>query len=178
MNGPEVCTGAPGGGLVAESCKVIQTARPRTDAKLIERACTVAARCHHGRKRYSGDPYITHPVAVAGILARLQDADVVDDPTLCAAILHNTVEDTPYTLAALKRDFGSEIALMVTQIMALDHLGGGPAAQHADSAVPPAAQADAQGEGSPRYLRPGHPAPRHRRFGHRGFHQQARSGEG
>jgi hypothetical protein len=119
---PEACRGAPGG-IVAESCKVILTARPRADADLIERACTVAARCHQGQTRYSGDPYITHPVAVASILARLHDVDVVDDPTLCAAILHDTVADTPYTLAALKRDFGTEIALMVTQIMALDRLG-------------------------------------------------------
>jgi hypothetical protein len=122
VNRPEKCRGAPGG-VVAESCKVILTARPRADADLIERACTVAARCHQGQTRYSGDPYITHPVAVASILARLHDVDVVDDPTLCAAILHDTVEDTPYTLAALKRDFGTEIALMVTQIMALDRLG-------------------------------------------------------
>ena len=121
VNRPEACRGAPAG-VVAESCKVILTARPRADADLIERACTVAARCHQGQTRYSGDPYITHPVAVARILARLHDVDVVDDPTLCAAILHDTVEDTPYTLAALKRDFGTEIALMVTQIRALDRL--------------------------------------------------------
>jgi hypothetical protein len=116
---PEVYGGAPG--LVAESCKAILAARPRADADLLERACTVAARCHAGQTRRSGDPYITHPVAVAGILARLHD---VDDQTLCAAILHDTVEDTPYTLAALKRDFGSEIALMVNEITALDRLGG------------------------------------------------------
>ena len=123
MDRPEACRGAPGG-VVAESCKVILTARPRADADLIERACTVAARCHQGQTRYSGDPYITHLVAVASILALGVDhVDVVDDPTLCAAILHDTVEDTPYTLAALKRDFGTEIALMVTQIMALDRLG-------------------------------------------------------
>jgi hypothetical protein len=121
VNRPEACRGAPGGGLIAESCKVILTARPRADADLIERACTVAARCHQGQTRYSGDPYITHPVAVARILARLHDAD---DPTLCAAILHDTVEDTPYTMAALKRDFGTEIALMVAQVMALDRLDG------------------------------------------------------
>jgi hypothetical protein len=107
-------------GIVADSCEVILTARPCADAGLIGRALTVAARCHQGQTRYSGDPYITHPVAVARILARLHD---VDDPTLCAAILHDTVEDTPYTLAALKRDFGTEIALMVTQIGALDRLG-------------------------------------------------------
>ena len=123
MNKPEAREGASDGGLVAESCKVILSARPRADAGLIERALTVAARCHRGQTRYSGDPYITHPVAVARLLARLHDVEAVDDPALCAAILHDTIEGTPYTLAALKRDFGTEIALLVTQITALDRFG-------------------------------------------------------
>ena len=53
--------------------------------------------CHQGQFRRSGDPYVTHPVTVATILAGLG----ADDQTLCAAILHDTVEDTPYTLSAL-----------------------------------------------------------------------------
>jgi hypothetical protein len=96
---------------------------------LIERACEVAAWCHQGQLRYSGDPYITHPVAVATILARLSDAGEVDDRTLCAAILHDTVQDTPYTLATLRRDFGTEIAAMVAGHMALDRLGRRPGRQ-------------------------------------------------
>ena len=120
MNGPGTGRGARGG-LVAESCKAILISRPGADADLIARAFTVAARCHEGQTRRSGDPYITHPAAVARLLASLHD---VDDPTLCAAILHDTVEDTPYTLAALTRDFGSEIALMVKEVTALDRLGG------------------------------------------------------
>src|SRR6266487_6187980 len=103
------------GSLVAE---LVST--PRADAELIERACEVAARCHQGQLRRSGDPYITHPVAVATILARLDDAGEVDDQTLCAAILHDTVQDTPYTLAALRREFGTGIAAMVAGHMALD----------------------------------------------------------
>jgi GTP pyrophosphokinase len=119
VNGPV----ARAGGLVAELREVILTTRPRADAELIERACEVAARCHQGQMRRSGDPYITHPVAVATILARLDDAGEVDDQTLCAAILHDTVQDTPYTLAALRRDFGTGIAAMVTEHMTLDRLG-------------------------------------------------------
>ena len=69
-------------GLVAE----LVATRPRADAELIERACEVAARCHQGQMRRSGDPYITHPVAVATILARLDNAGDVDDQMLCAAI--------------------------------------------------------------------------------------------
>jgi len=129
VNGPVARTGAPWGGLVAELREVIVTTRPRADAELIERACEVAARCHQGQMRRSGDPYITHPVAVAMILARLDDAGEVDDQTLCAAILHDTVEDTPYTLAALRRDFGTAIAAMVAEHMALDRLGRRPGRQ-------------------------------------------------
>jgi hypothetical protein len=126
VSGPAAHTGAPWGGLVAEFREVIRATRPRADADLIERACEVAARCHQGQLRCSGDPYITHPVAVATILARLDDAGGIDDQTLCAALLHDTVEDTPYTLAALRRDFGTAIAAMVAGHMALDGLGRRP----------------------------------------------------
>ena len=100
--------------------------RPRADAELIERACDVAARCHEGQLRRSGDPYITHPVAVATILAGLDDIAELDDQTLCAAVLHNTVEDTPYTMAALRREFGARTAAMVAEVTALDRLGRRP----------------------------------------------------
>src|SRR5450756_411556 len=116
--------GTPWGGLVAGFCEVVAAARPRADVELIRRACDVAARCHQGQTRYSGDPYITHPVAVATILARLEEIDAVDDQTLCVALLHDTVEDTPYSLAALRCDFGAGIAAMVTEHMALDRLDG------------------------------------------------------
>lgn len=129
VNGPVVRPSAPWDGLVAEFRAVILTTRPRADAELIERACEVAARCHEGQLRRSGDPYITHPVAVATILARLDDSGEVDDQTLCAAILHDTVEDTPYTMAALGRDFGTGIAAMVAEHTALDRLGRRPGRQ-------------------------------------------------
>jgi GTP diphosphokinase / guanosine-3',5'-bis(diphosphate) 3'-diphosphatase len=129
VNGPVEHASAPRSGLVAELREVILATRPRADAELIERACEVAARCHQGQVRLSGDPYITHPVAVATILARLGDAGEVDDQTLCAAILHDTVEDTTYTLASLRRDFGTGIAAMVTEHTALDRLGRRPGRQ-------------------------------------------------
>jgi hypothetical protein len=119
VNGPAALEGAPWGGLIAEFREVIVTSRPRADAELIGRACDVAARCHQGQMRLSGDPYITHPVAVATILAGLNEAGEVDDQMLCAAILHDTVRDTPYTLAALKREFGTGVAAMVAEHMAL-----------------------------------------------------------
>ena len=126
MNDSTALAHAPGDGLVAEFREVIVNLRPRADAELIERACDVAARCHQGQLRYSGDPYITHPVAVATILAGLGDVDEVDDQTLCAAVLHDTVEDTPYTMAALRREFGAGTAAMVAEITALDRLGRRP----------------------------------------------------
>jgi HD domain len=122
VNGPAALARASLSGLIAEFREVLLTTRPRADVELIGRACEVAARCHQGQLRYSGDPYITHPVAVAMILARLEEAGQVDDQTLCAAILHDTVEDTPYTLAALKRDFGTPIAAMVAEHTAIHRL--------------------------------------------------------
>ena len=126
MNGSAAFAGAPWDGLVAEFREVILEMRPRADAELIERACDVAARCHEGQLRQSGDPYITHPVAVATILAGLDDIAELDDQTLCAAVLHNTVEDTPYTMAALRRGFGARTAAMVAEVTALDRLGRRP----------------------------------------------------
>jgi hypothetical protein len=100
--------------------EAILAVRPDADVNLLGRAYDVAAHCHQGQKRRSGDPYITHPAAVARILAGL---GAVDDQLLCAAILHDTVEDTPYTMPELRRDFGSRVAAMVAGHMALDHLG-------------------------------------------------------
>jgi hypothetical protein len=96
--------------------EALHTARPDADVDLLRRAYDVAALCHQGQFRRSGDPYVTHPLSVATILAGLG----ADDQTLCAAILHDTVEDTPYTLTAMSREFGTGIAAMVAGIMALD----------------------------------------------------------
>src|ERR1700761_3814141 len=90
------------------------------DLYLLRRAYEVAAECHEGQRRKSGDPYITHPVMVATILAGLG----ADDQTLCAAILHDTVEDTPFTMTALRRKFGGGVAATVAGVMELDGLGG------------------------------------------------------
>jgi len=99
--------------------EAILAIQPNADVELLGRAYDVAAQCHQGQKRLSGDPYITHPAAVARILARL---GAVDDQVLCAAILHDTVEDTPYTMSELRRDFGAGVAAMVAQLTALDSL--------------------------------------------------------
>ncbi len=116
--------GAPGGGdghPVADLLQVLDAVRPGANAGLIMRAYDVASHWHEGQKRLSGDPYITHPLAVAAILAELG----TDDQVLCAALLHDTVEDTPYTLAALGAEFGTEVAALVNAVMAIDEVAGG-----------------------------------------------------
>ncbi|WP_454294680.1 RelA/SpoT family protein [Salana multivorans] len=105
--------------------QVVRANHPRVDVLLLERAYRVAESAHEGQLRKSGDPYITHPVAVATILAELG----LTPPTLAAALLHDTVEDTSYTLEQLRRDFGDEIAAMVDGVTKLDKVTFGEAAQ-------------------------------------------------
>ncbi|MFF3897177.1 RelA/SpoT family protein [Streptomyces sp. NPDC001812] len=91
----------------------------------IESAYQVAERWHRGQKRKSGDPYITHPLAVTTILAELG----MDPATLMAGLLHDTVEDTEYGLEQLRRDFGDTVALLVDGVTKLDKVKFGEAAQ-------------------------------------------------
>ncbi|MEU8457079.1 RelA/SpoT family protein [Streptomyces griseoaurantiacus] len=91
----------------------------------IEKAYKVAERWHRGQKRKSGDPYITHPLAVTTILAELG----MDPATLMAGLLHDTVEDTEYGLEDLRRDFGDVVALLVDGVTKLDRVKFGEAAQ-------------------------------------------------
>jgi GTP pyrophosphokinase len=79
------------------------------DTREVRRAYDVAERMHRGQSRKSGEPYITHPLAVAQTLAELG----MDTTTLVAALLHDTVEDTSYTMDELRGDFGGEVALLV-----------------------------------------------------------------
>jgi GTP pyrophosphokinase len=88
-------------------------------------AYDVAAKAHEGQVRRSGEPYITHPVAVAEILAGLG----MDQATICAALLHDTVEDTPYSIEALIAEFGTEIGILVDGVTKLDKLVYGPSAE-------------------------------------------------
>jgi GTP diphosphokinase / guanosine-3',5'-bis(diphosphate) 3'-diphosphatase len=105
--------------------KTVRANHPKADTALLERAYRTAERFHAGQLRKSGDPYITHPLAVTQILAELG----MTEPTLCAALLHDTVEDTPYTLAELSHEFGEEIALLVDGVTKLDKVKYGESAQ-------------------------------------------------
>ena len=91
----------------------------------MERAYEVAAHWHKDQKRKSGDPYITHPLAVATILAELG----MNTETICAALLHDTVEDTAYTLTELRSDFGEDVAALVDGVTKLDKVKYGASAE-------------------------------------------------
>ncbi|WP_202867366.1 RelA/SpoT family protein [Kribbella pittospori] len=105
--------------------RVVRATHPKADLGMIERAYRTAEKYHTGQMRKSGDAYITHPLAVATILAELG----MTAPTLCAALLHDTVEDTPYTVDELTRDFGEEIAMLVDGVTKLEKVRYGESAQ-------------------------------------------------
>jgi guanosine-3',5'-bis(diphosphate) 3'-pyrophosphohydrolase len=97
---------------------------PKANVSLLQKAYEVAEERHADQLRRSGDPYITHPLAVANILAELG----MDTTTLVAALLHDTVEDTGYTMEALTADFGEEVAHLVDGVTKLDKVALGTAA--------------------------------------------------
>jgi GTP pyrophosphokinase len=107
--------------------KTVRATHRRADVRPIARAYEVAAHWHAGQMRKSGDPYITHPLAVATILAELG----MNTDTLCAALLHGAVEDTAYTLDELRRDFGEDVAALVDGVTKLGRVKYGEAAEAA-----------------------------------------------
>ena len=104
---------------------VHKAAHAKADVRLLQRGYDVAERQHRGQMRKSGDPYITHPLAVATILAELG----MDSTTIVAALLHDTVEDTGLTLEDVTRDFGTEVAHLVDGVTKLDKVKFGDAAE-------------------------------------------------
>lgn len=105
--------------------RALRANHPKADVSLIERAYATAEKAHRGQMRKSGEPYITHPVAVATILAEVG----MTSPTLAAALLHDTVEDTDYSLEQLTADFGQAIAQLVDGVTKLDKIRYGERAQ-------------------------------------------------
>ena len=108
--------------------RIVRSNDPKIETatlRQIERAYQVAERWHRGQKRKSGDPYITHPLAVTTILAELG----MEPATLMAGLLHDTVEDTEYGLEDLRRDFGDVVTLLVDGVTKLDKVKFGEAAQ-------------------------------------------------
>lgn len=95
--------------------KKMKMNKRKTNTALILKAYNTAKQYHQGQKRMSGEDYIIHPLNVAYILADLQ----LDDATICAALLHDTVEDTEVTNALIEKEFGTEIAELVAGVTKL-----------------------------------------------------------
>jgi len=110
---------------VEQLIRTVRAHHPKGDLSILERAYAAAEKAHEGQKRQSGEPYITHPLAVAQILADLG----LGPRAVAAALLHDTVEDTDYSLAELTRDFGDEVAMLVDGVTKLDKVKYGESAQ-------------------------------------------------
>ncbi|HBQ85455.1 MAG TPA: (p)ppGpp synthetase, partial [Syntrophomonas sp.] len=91
---------------------------PKANTELIERAYDYARQAHDGQKRISGEAYITHPVEVAMILTEIE----MDTSSICAALLHDVIEDTSVSYLNIKNDFGEEIALLVDGVTKLSRI--------------------------------------------------------
>ena len=91
---------------------------PDSSPDLITLAYDAANAAHEGQRRKSGEPYIYHPVAVATVVADLG----LDDATIAAALLHDAVEDTNFSLDEVRREFGDDVAAMVDGVTKLDRL--------------------------------------------------------
>ena len=98
--------------------RAVKANHPKSDVSVIEKAFIAAEKAHATQLRKSGEPYITHPLAVAKILADLG----IGATTIAAALLHDTVEDTEYSLELVRRDFGDEVAMLVDGVTKLDKL--------------------------------------------------------
>ena len=101
-----------------EFLEYLKGLNPNYDLELIKKAYLTAATMHKGQLRKSGEPYIIHPVETAKILAQLG----MDEQTIVAGLLHDVVEDTPYTEEQLTEEFGSEVALLVDGVTKLGNL--------------------------------------------------------
>jgi len=104
--------------LLTPILRAVADHRPDEDTTLIRRAGETAIAAHEGQFRRSGEPYITHPVAVATIVAGLG----LDAPTVAAALLHDAVEDTGLTLDSIASEFGPVVARVVDGVTKLDRL--------------------------------------------------------
>ncbi|MBS5336333.1 MAG: bifunctional (p)ppGpp synthetase/guanosine-3',5'-bis(diphosphate) 3'-pyrophosphohydrolase [Veillonella sp.] len=101
---------------LAEFMEYIHTYLTDDECNQVLKAFKLADKAHEGQLRASGEPYIMHPLAVAGILAHLQ----IDHITLMAALMHDVVEDTSYSKEDLEKMFGSEVAFLVDGVTKLN----------------------------------------------------------
>ncbi|WP_285365493.1 bifunctional (p)ppGpp synthetase/guanosine-3',5'-bis(diphosphate) 3'-pyrophosphohydrolase [Microbacterium sp. LMC-P-041] len=122
---PRIFSRAPRINDLDNLIRTVRANHPRGDLAVIERAYAVAKEKHTGQQRQSGEPYITHPLAVAQILAEMG----LGPRAIAAALLHDTVEDTGYALTDLTAEFGDEVAMLVDGVTKLDKVKYGESAQ-------------------------------------------------
>ncbi len=103
---------------IQDVLKKVREYNQNADFKLIEKAYEVAAEAHKNDKRASGEPYIEHPLNVAYILAEFQ----MDDESICAALLHDVIEDANYDVNYIKKAFGADVALLVDGVTKITEL--------------------------------------------------------
>ena len=109
----------PSGMVTADQLAALLKAyNPQSDSDMIRRAYAFGEEAHAGQTRTSGEPYFTHPVAVATILAEQQ----LDDASIVTALLHDTIEDTGRSFSTVKAEFGEEIAILVDGVTKLTNL--------------------------------------------------------
>ncbi|MCL4252094.1 MAG: HD domain-containing protein, partial [Anaerolineae bacterium] len=97
---------------------LVRNSNPNCDEALIRRAWDYGAAMHEGQLRHSGEPYFTHPVAVASLLTEMR----LDDATIVTALLHDTIEDTGSTYSEVQTLFGREVAELVDGVTKLTNL--------------------------------------------------------
>jgi GTP pyrophosphokinase/guanosine-3',5'-bis(diphosphate) 3'-pyrophosphohydrolase len=103
---------------VEDLVALVRNYNPRTNGDLIRRAYAYGTAMHDGQMRKSGEPYFTHPVAVAAILTEQR----LDDASIVTALLHDTIEDTKSTYTEVERQFGHEVAELVDGVTKLTNL--------------------------------------------------------
>ncbi|MDX1785016.1 MAG: bifunctional (p)ppGpp synthetase/guanosine-3',5'-bis(diphosphate) 3'-pyrophosphohydrolase [Roseovarius sp.] len=103
---------------VEDLIELVRTYNPKADEELLRAAYDYGREMHEGQTRYSGDPYFSHPVAVAAILAEQR----LDDATIVTALLHDTIEDTRASYASVSQKFGREVADLVDGVTKLTNL--------------------------------------------------------
>ncbi len=103
---------------VDDLIELVRTYNPKADQDLLRAAYAYSRAMHEGQTRYSGEPYFTHPVAVAAVLAEQR----LDDATIVTALLHDTIEDTGASYAIINQKFGREIADLVDGVTKLTNL--------------------------------------------------------
>ena len=103
---------------IQEILDKVSAGNPNADLELIQKAYVFAATAHAGQTRLSGEPYLSHPLAVASILAGMG----FDEPTIAAGLLHDTVEDTKATIEELDENFGEEVADIVDGVTKISQI--------------------------------------------------------